>query len=296
MKIKLLLAVFSIASIVLMVSIGAKAQTIAAGAYHSLAVCSDNTARTWGYNNRGELGNGTNANSNVPVQVSGLTGIIAIAGGGSQYTNNGYSLALKNDGTVRAWGWNTLGQLGNGTNTDSNIPVTVSSLTGVSAIAAGNVTSLALKNDGTVRAWGYNGQGQLGNGNNTDSNVPISVSSLTGITAISAGSSHSLALKNDGTVRAWGQNLYGQLGNGSNTDSNVPVQVTGLAGIIRIAEGEQHSLALKNDGTVWTWGWNTFGQLGNGSTTDSNVPRSGDWAHGNYRHCRRREAFPCIEK
>ena len=98
------------------------------------------------------------------------------------------------------------GQLGNGTNTDSNVPVQVSSLTGITAIAGGGDHSLALKNDGTVWAWGWNGYGQLGNGTNTDSNVPVQVSSLTGIIAIAGGYGHSLALKNDGTVWAWGYN------------------------------------------------------------------------------------------
>ena len=103
-------------------------QTIAAGNEHSLAVCSDSTVMTWGRGDYGQLGNGANANSLVPVSVSSLTGITAISGGG------GHSLALKNDGTVWAWGWNLYGPLGNGTNTDSYVPVQVSSLTGITAI------------------------------------------------------------------------------------------------------------------------------------------------------------------
>ncbi|MBK5285102.1 MAG: RCC1 repeat- and reductase domain-containing protein, partial [Bacteroidia bacterium] len=122
------------------------AQTISGGAYHSLASCSDSTVRTWGFNINGQLGNGTNTDSNVPVQVSTLPGITAIAGGYH------HSLALKNDGTVRAWGLNSLGQLGNGTYTDSNVPVPVNALSGITAIAGGGYHSLALKNDGTVRA------------------------------------------------------------------------------------------------------------------------------------------------
>jgi len=242
------------------------AQTIAGGYYHSLAICCDSTARAWGSNYFGELGNGNNTDSNVPVQVSGLTGDAALA------TGYAHSLALKNDGTVRAWGRNNIGQLGNGTYTDSNVPVQVSSLTGITAIAGGSSHSLALLNDGTVRTWGWNIAGQLGNGNNTDSNVPVQVSALSGITAIAGGNSHSLALKNDGTVWAWGDNNYGQLGNGNNTGSNAPVQVSALSGIIAIAGGGFHSLALKNDGTVWAWGDNNYGQLGNGTNTGSNVP------------------------
>ncbi|HYV91991.1 MAG TPA: T9SS type A sorting domain-containing protein [Chitinophagales bacterium] len=243
--------------------------TIAGGSYHSLALKNDGTVWAWGDNLFGDLGDGSSgvyAYSYVPVQVNSLTGIIAIGAGAD------YSVALKNDGSVWAWGWDKYGQLGNGDTTDSNVPVQVSSLTGITAISIGWGHSLALKNDGTVWAWGWNQYGQLGNGDTTDSNVPMQVGSLTGITAIAAGYAHSLAVKNDGTLSAWGANYYGELGNGTNSDSNIPVQVNSLTGIAAIATGYYHSLALKNDGTLWAWGANANGQLGNGTNTDSNVP------------------------
>lgn len=243
------------------------AKILAAGYDHSLYIC-DNSVMAWGKNSMGQLGNGTNTSSNVPLYVSLLTDVISIAGGGD------HSLALKNDSTVWAWGYNGWGELGNGTNTDSNVPVLISSLERIIAISGcGYGHSIALKNDGTVWTWGRNSEGQLGNGSNTNSNIPVQVTSLTNITEIVIGGYHSLALKNDSTVWAWGVNDFGQLGNGSNTDSNIPVQVLGLSGIIAVAAGGYaHSLALKNDGTVWTWGYNLAGQLGNGTNTDSNVP------------------------
>jgi len=240
---------------------------IAGGGWHSLALRNDSTVWAWGSNSYGQLGNGSNTDSNVPVQVSSLTGIIAIAGGSY------HSLALKCDGTVWAWGYNVYGQLGNGTWTNSNVPVQVSSLTSIIAITGGPLHSLAVKNDGTVWAWGANGSGQLGNGTWDGSNVPVQVSSLTGIIAFDGGGSFSLAVKNDGTVWAWGDNYYGQLGNGTNTNSNVPLQVNSLTGINSIAAGGGwHSIALKSDETVWSWGYNFYGQLGNGTWTNSNVP------------------------
>lgn len=185
------------------------AQIIAAGGYHSLAVCNDGTVNAWGRNANGQLGNGNNTNSNVPVEVSYLHRDIAAAGG------RDHSLALRNDGTVWSWGYNSTGQLGNGTLISSNIPVQVTGLTGVIAVAARRGWhSLALKSNGTVWAWGGGGQGQLGNGTNTDSPVPVQVNSLTGIVAIDGGYFHCLALKNDGTVWSWGNNQFGQLGNG----------------------------------------------------------------------------------
>jgi len=245
----------------------ASAQVIAGGSDHSLAICKDSIAQTWGWNSNGELGNGTFNKSNIPVTVSFLTGIIAVTGGWN------HSLALKSDGTVWSWGWNQAGQLGDGTNTDSNIPMQVTSLTGIKSIVGRHMSSLALRNDGSVWAWGRNYNGQLGNGTNADSNVPVQVSSLTGISTIEGGGGHFFALKNDGTVWAWGYNSDGQLGNGTNISSNAPVPVNSLTGITAIAGGgEYSSLALKNDSTVWSWGNNDYGQLGNGSNTWSNVP------------------------
>jgi hypothetical protein len=168
----------------------------------------------------------------VPITIAGgsatqpFTATIdsAVAGGGE------HSLALKNDGTVWAWGHNVYGQLGDGSTTTRLTPVRVSGLTQVIAIAAGEGHSLALKSDGTVRAWGHNVYGQLGDGITTNSSSPVTVSGLTGvISAIAAGGGHSLALKSDGTVVwAWGYNAYGQLGNNTTADSDVPVTVNGF--------------------------------------------------------------------
>ncbi len=247
---------------------------IAGGEEHSLALKGDGTVWAWGDNGTGELGANTfgSSFSNTPLQVLGpggvgdLAGVTAIAGGDL------WSLALKSDGTVWAWGWNVYGQLGNGTNTTSNTPVQVSGLSGVTAIAAGN-HGLALKSDGTVWAWGDNSFGELGNGTNTTSNTPVQVLGLSGVTAIAAGVRHSLALKSDGTIWAWGANSSGQLGNGTNTNSNTPLQVSGLSGVTAIAGANaNNTYALKSDGTVWAWGDNFFGELGNGTFTPSNTP------------------------
>jgi alpha-tubulin suppressor-like RCC1 family protein len=221
--------------------------------------------------------NSNSANTNVTVTggnatiranflISFLQNINAITGGSD------YSLALRNDGTLCAWGSNGNGKLGNGTTTDSIIPVPVSNLTGVIAIASGAGHNLALRNDGTVWAWGSNGYGQLGNGTTTSSIIPIQVSNLTSIIAIASGQNHSLALKSDGTVWTWGSNGYGELGIGTTTSSNIPVQVINLTSVISIAGGGDHTVALKSNGTVWTWGYNYNGELGNGTTTNSSIP------------------------
>ncbi|RKG48667.1 kelch-like protein [Corallococcus sp. AB011P] len=183
-----------------------------------------------------------------------------------------HTLALKQDGTVWAWGSNGYGQLGDGTTTNRLTPVQVQGLTGVVALTADGAHSLALKHDGTVWAWGYNGKGQLGDGTLTTQFTPVQVQGLTGVAALSAGADHTLALKHDGTVWAWGGNDYGQLGDGTWTVRLTPVQVQGLTGVVAVDAGYFHTQALKSDGTVWAWGANHWGQLGNGTTTARPTP------------------------
>ena len=121
-------------------------------------------------------------------------------------------MALKSDGALATWGYNGYGQLGDGTTTNRFVPVAVSGLTGVVAVAAGDYHTVALKSDGTVWTWGSNGSGQLGDGTTTQRLTPVQVSGLSGVIAISAGQSFTLALRSDGTVWGWGYNYYGQLG------------------------------------------------------------------------------------
>jgi len=180
--------------------------------------------------------------------------------------------ALLSDGTVKCWGDNGHGNLGNGTFTNSNSPVGVIGITTATAIAAGAATC-ALLSDGAVNCWGWNLDGALGNGTNTDSNTPVGVIGITTATAIAAGG-HTCALLSDGTVKCWGYNGYGELGNGTNADSNTPVGVIGITTATAVAVGGSHTCALLSDGTVKCWGANGSGQLGNGTNTDSDIPVS----------------------
>jgi len=277
--VSVLLALLMMAGVIAVSPITASAATavipmVAAGSLHALALKSDGTVWAWGGNYCGELGNGITTDSNTPVQVMvspgvPLSGVVAIAAGYE------YSLALKSDGTVWAWGLNKYGQLGDGTTTNRGSPVQVTGLSGVVAIAAGggySGHSLALKSDGTVWAWGRNNCGQLGDGTTTNRGSPIQVTGLSGVVAIAAGYEHSLALSSDGTVWAWGANGGGQLGNGTTTNSSYPVHVrrtTGEAqrGVIAIAAGAYHSLALAG-GMPLAWGYNYYGQLGDNTTTN----------------------------
>jgi alpha-tubulin suppressor-like RCC1 family protein len=259
---------------------------VAAGPFHNLALCGDGTVVAWGYNNHGQLGDGTTVTSRVPVavpRVGALAGKHVVAVAAAAY----HSFALCDDGTVAGWGYNDEGELGDGTTAASLVPVAVDrsgALAGkrVAAISAGQYHALALCTDGTLVAWGYNQRGQLGDGSTTARGVPVEIGTngvLAGktVTAIGAGSAHSLARCADGTLAAWGYNHRGQLGTGDAVQRGLPVAVdlTGIGSgkvISAIACGMNHSLLRFSDGTVAAWGDNASGQLGDNSMTERARP------------------------
>ncbi|MCZ6688291.1 MAG: chromosome condensation regulator RCC1 [Planctomycetota bacterium] len=268
------------------------ATAVAAGRVHTVALLGDGTLRAWGDNFYGQLGGDTFMDSSTPVQVVDpsdstglLTGVTAVAGGWS------HTVAVLGDGTLRAWGDNFYGQLGDGTITNSSTPVqvvdpsdTMGLLTGVTAIAPGFRHTVALLGDDTLRAWGNNFYGQLGDGMFTDSSTPVQVVDpsdptgfLSGVIWVATGGVHTVAVLGDGTVRAWGAG--GLLGDRTTVDSSSPVRVvdpgdpTGfLTGVIAVAAGAAHTVALLGDGTVRAWGSNGDGQLGDGTTVESSIP------------------------
>ena len=276
---------------------------LALGDFFSCAQLSDGTVRCWGIDDFGELGAGatvgtsTEPCSSTPVVVEDLSGAVEIAAG--YY----HSCARLNDGTVKCWGYNGDGELGDGTtsgircpetNSPASVcrltPVVVQGLSGALEIAARGWHSCALIGDGTVQCWGLNSSGELGDGTTTNNSTPVVVQGLSGVVEIAAGGdsagSHTCALIGDGTVQCWGDNEYGELGDGTTTGITcVPVQhtagtscrltpvvVQGLSGAVEIAAGAYHSCARLGDGTVQCWGDDVAGQLGNGATSFSPTP------------------------
>ncbi|OYV07356.1 MAG: hypothetical protein CFE26_01460 [Verrucomicrobiales bacterium VVV1] len=261
---------------------------VSTGSLHSVALCSDGTLSSWGYNVQGQLGDNRSTNKSVPVEVN-TSGVLAGRTVVAISSGSFHNLALCSDGTVAAWGYNNHGQLGDGTRTTARVPVLVKTdgvLTGkqVVAVAAGAYQSFALCSDGTLAAWGYNDEGELGNGGVTGSTVPVAVNTggvLAGrsVATIAAGQYHALALCTDGTLVSWGYNPRGQLGNSSTTDSKSPVAINSfgtLSGrvVTAIGTGTSHSLALCADGTLASWGYNSQSQLGVTGISQSTTPVS----------------------
>jgi alpha-tubulin suppressor-like RCC1 family protein len=183
-----------------------------------------------------------------------------------------HSCAIHTDGTVKCWGHNGHGQLGNGSTISSSAPVTVTDISDAISVAAGYYHTCATLSNGQIKCWGMNQYGQLGDGTKTGSSVPITVTGISDVVSVAAGSSFTCATLSDGQVKCWGYNSYGQLGNGSTTDSSVPVTVTGISNAVSVAAGNSHTCVSLSDGQVKCWGGNVYGQLGNGSKTDSLAP------------------------
>ncbi|HWC79426.1 MAG TPA: hypothetical protein VG756_05615 [Pseudonocardiaceae bacterium] len=225
---------------------------LAAGAETGYALQSDGTVWSWG-RNAGLLGTGSYGTgcdtepagsgcvTHEPVQVTGLTDVVAIA------ANTTDAYALTADGQVWAWGEDDRGQLGQGvTGPVATAPVKVPGLTGIGSLAAGGATAYALPTAGGVLAWGADDTGQLGAGVvGGYAAVPVAVTGLTGVRSVAAGRGFALALRTDGTVASWGENDRGQLGQGaSGPAAGAPQSVPGLTGVTAIGAGARNGYAI----------------------------------------------------
>jgi|HubBroStandDraft_3_1064219.scaffolds.fasta_scaffold09019_2 alpha-tubulin suppressor-like RCC1 family protein len=241
------------------------------------AVLSTGGVKCWGANNEGQLGDGTTTKSDVPVSAKDITTATAIVGG-DPGDADGFC-ALLSTKHVDCWGYNFTGELGNGTTTNSDVPVAVRTITNAAVLISGYAGFCALLSTSHVYCWGDNTYGELGRATAKAnySDVPGAVTGITDAKAVASGDLGSYcAVLSTGQVKCWGDNSYGVLGRGTTTNSDVPVAVTGISDAKTAAsDGDGESFcAVLSTGHMSCWGFNNYGQLGNGTATNSDVPVS----------------------
>ncbi len=251
---------------------GVQVVAVATGDSHALALRSDGKVMGWGKNGWGEAGSGDQATPQKdPVEIAGLSGVAALDGGAN------WSLALKTDGTVWAWGYNRGGQIGQ-PQPAANFYLTPTAVgaPGAKAIAAGMDQGYSIDQGGTLTSWGDTMSGELGNGVCHDGpRTPGAVTGLDQVVAVAAGSRFGVAARADGTMWAWGDNSSGIVGDGTTgvsttcnqqfTDLNTqmaPKQVANLTEVVGVGAAWRQAIALKSDGTVWATGYNSNSKLG----------------------------------
>ena len=237
---------------------------------HTLALKSDGSLWAWGNNEYGELGMGNaslGTDQAVPAQVAPGTQWQAV------FAGDHCSYAIKDDGSLWAWGHNADGQLGLSDKVDRAVPTQVGSATDWKQLACGADAdlgyALAVKSEGTLWSWGNDETWALGlpNGQVSDHLVPTQVGSASDWDAVAVGGSiaagHGLAVKYDGTLWSWGMNLGGQLGQGFYRSTFEPMQVGSQTNWGALSASD-NSFALRKDGTLWSWGYDQNGQLAQG--------------------------------
>ena len=234
---------------------------VALGGSHSAAITKDGSLYIWGWNNYGQLGDGTTTDRYTPIKIMDNVASVSLG--------NSHSAAITKDGSLYMWGYNGNGRLGDGTTTDRYTPVKI--MDNVASANLGDDHSAAITKDGSLYMWGKNDCGQLGDGttdNKTNKTRPHRVAS--NVQSVELGDVHTTVISKDGGLYTWGYNYYGQLGNGTTTKSSNPIKI--MNDVVSCAGGYNHTVALKKDGTVYTWGRNNCGQLGDGTTTDRTSP------------------------
>ena len=266
---------------------GKTIKQISAGENHTCAIASDNRAYCWGSNKNGQLGNGSTANSNVPVAVN-TSGVLVGKTIKQMSVEFSTSCVVASDNRAYCWGSNKNGQLGNGSTADSRVPVAVNTsgvLVGktIKEVTTGGFHTCALDTSSKMYCWGLNSSGRLGGGlTSILSNVPVAVNmsgALAGktIKQMSTGYSSTCAIASDNRAYCWGSGNNGQLGNGSTADSRVPVAVN-TSGVLvgktikQILAGGDHGCVVASDDKMYCWGLNNNGELGNNSSVNSSVP------------------------
>ncbi|MCH5324200.1 MAG: hypothetical protein J1E39_03200 [Eubacterium sp.] len=231
---------------------GVKVKQVSLGETHSAAITTDGSLYMWGDNYHGQLGNGTNEDSSVPIKIMDNVAFVSL----------GYyhSAAITTDGSLYMWGYNYSGQLGNGTTEDCYTPIKI--MDNVASVSLGDEHSAVITIDGSLYTCGQNLGGALGNGTIEGSYIPIKI--MDDVTTVSLGENYSSAITTDGSLYMWGVNWYGQLGNGTTEDGYIPAKI--MDNVTAVSLKYESGAAITTDGSLYMWGQNDYGQLGNGKS------------------------------
>ncbi len=228
----------------------------------------------WGYNECGQVGNGSTENQSTPVKVLDDVTFVSVFESGLEDVNETIA-AIKTNGDLYCWGYNEYGQVGNGFTDDQLIPVKI--LNDVTAFNKYYGTVAAITTDGDLYCWGYNKYGQVGNGSTENQNTPVKV--LSDVISVSSSEFTTIAaITTNGDLYCWGDNGCGQIGNGSTEKQTTPVKVLNDVAFVSVFGNYQDAFysdsvaAITTNGDLYCWGSNEFGQIGNNSTKDQNVP------------------------
>jgi alpha-tubulin suppressor-like RCC1 family protein len=240
----------------------------------------NNSVWAWGMNSNGgnpvgKLGDNTAVNKSSPVSVvGGFTDWCQIS---ASKAANGFSLGVRTNGTLWAWGKNGNGTLGDNTTVCKSSPISVvGGFTDWCQVSAGSAHALGVRQNGTAWGWGYGGNGRLGDNCTSQKLSPVSVvGGFTDWCQVSAGKDYSLGLRTNSTLYAWGRNYCGKLGDNTTADKSSPVSVVGgFTDWCQVSGGYYHSLAVRQNGTAWGWGQGSNGKLGDNTTVDKSSPVS----------------------
>jgi alpha-tubulin suppressor-like RCC1 family protein len=245
---------------------------VTTGTHHSCALTPAGKAYCWGYNNDGQLGNGTTAPRSDPGPVSTDFSFVALSAG------ENHTCGLTTTKAVYCWGANWSGRLGDGTTTNRWVPTRINSPLAFARVAAGRDFTCALADGGAAYCWGRN-YGQLGDGSTTDRTSPVPVQGGLTFTSIDAGSAHVCATTTGNAAFCWGVNSEGQLGDGSLTTRLTPTLVAGGLPFSQVTAGQIHTCGITTSGTASCWGNYTRGGLGTGTISPYYVPTAVSGGH-----------------
>ena len=239
---------------------------VEAGEMHTIAVRQDGSIWMWGRNLNAELGDDPQhfpAPTPARVGTGNDWAYVTMGQGGLGLA---HTVAIREDGTLWAWGGNTNGRLGDGTTRDRWTPVQIGQGTDWkdAQISAGWEHTMVVRADGSLWGWGVNTNGQLGNNSTANQTIPVQIGTGTNWAYVSVGHNHSVALRKDGTLWAWGNQANGRLGNNETSGNQLtPVQIGTYDDWVQISVGMDHTMAIRENGTLWGWGNPQHGRIGN---------------------------------